>query len=155
MDCRTTRRHARELVADELAPGPAAALRGHAAGCAACARHLRQERLLHELLGALPAAPRRRIDAPELPAHAPARGRVLLARPGLWAAASAAAAVLAIAWFARSEAGDVETTAPSTANAPELTFVDDLRDPPPADDDLLALTAGVEAVVMRRPALGR
>jgi hypothetical protein len=125
---------------DEVVAGTAdAALQGHAEACPACAPVVGRQRRLVRLLEALPTAPVADFAAPRLPA-----GRVLrLTRLRVAAAAVAAAVVvMATARFALH----------GTRATIRVERVVDLADAPPmADERLLALTAGFEAVAMRRP----
>jgi hypothetical protein len=125
---------------DEAALGASPDLAGHLAGCTPCADLVRRQRKLAQLLEALPRAPQTDVPAPTVPgfrAGAPLR----LVRAS-WIAAAAAALLVAV-------------LLQSASVHPDHVRVDSVVDvadaPLPADDSLLALTAGVEAVAMRRP----
>ena len=134
-DCRSV--HER---LDEAALGASPDVAGHLAECTPCAELVRRQRKLARLLEALPPSPRADFPAPAVPgfrAGAPRRrGRAS------WIAAPAAALLVAV-------------LVRSASVRPDLVRIDSVVDiadaPAPADDPLLALTAGVEAVAMRRP----
>jgi hypothetical protein len=134
-DCRSV--HER---LDEAALGASPDLARHLAACTPCAELVRRQRKLALLLDALPRAPRADFPAPAVPgfrAGAPLR----LVRAS-WIAAAAAALLVAV-------------LVQSASVHPDHVRIDSVVDvadaPAPADDPLLALTAGVEAVAMRRP----
>ena len=112
----------------------------HLVSCADCALLVARQRRLVEMLTSLPAAPRADFGPPRLPA-AP-RGALLRMRPAAWVASAAAAVLVAVAWhWSAREAERVQVE----------SVVDVAEAPPPLDERLLALTAGPEAVAMRRP----
>jgi hypothetical protein len=127
---------------DEADPGSIPdALAAHAASCRPCGELLRRQAKLVRMLASLPAAPSADVARPALP-DVPG-GRLLPLRLPAWAAAAAAAAlVAAIAW---------RTSAPAVERVRVIGVVDVADAPPQTDERLLALTAGVEAVAMRRP----
>jgi len=135
--CRLVRERLGEAGGDGLPP-PAAE---HARGCAACADELARQQRLESLLESLPSAPRVDVPRPSLP-----RSPAPVLRPVAgWLAAAAAAALVVVATHAGGLGRDAVTTV-------RVQRVVDLPDAPsPADERLLALTAGVEAVAMRRP----
>ncbi len=120
---------------DELAGG----LERHLAGCQACAGLVERQRGLVRLLSSAPEAPQATFDPPSLPRRAGGR---LLPLPA-WLAAAAAAAVFVVAGL-RLPMGPAERVRVDRV-------VDVAGAPPPVDERLLALTAGSEAVAMRRP----
>lgn len=125
---------------DEAAAGSSPDLVAHLAACPACAELVRREQALVRLLSAQPGAPPATFAAPALPSVAAMRtGRLLRAS---WIAAAAAALLVAAVLH-------VAGPRPSLVQVDAVVDVADA--PPPADDPLLALTAGVEAVAMRRP----
>ena len=136
-NCRRLRDHLDEADAGSI-PAP---LRAHAASCGVCRDLVRQQTRLLQMLGALPAAPRAEFPPPTLPGVP--GGRLLPMRLPAWTAAAAAAALVgAIAW--RVSATDIERVR-------VVGVVDVAGAPPQVDERLLALTAGIEAVAMRRP----
>jgi anti-sigma factor RsiW len=158
-DCRLLNEHLVELVEGGLDAAQARSLRAHAATCPACARQLELEERLVQALRDVPAAPAIEVPVPD-PEPAPIR-RLHPVRLAMGGAAAAAAAILVVAallgGFER-----VPPVAPSGDDVADtqrpveiLTVVESSDDAPLPDDGLLALTAGVEAVVMRRPAQAR
>ena len=125
---------------DEAAAGACSELNGHVADCAPCADLVRRQRRLAGLLDALPEAPRADFAAPAVPGY-PA-GRPLRLIRASWIAAAAAALLVAVLLRAHSL---------PQAHVRVDSVVDVADAPLPADDPLLALTAGMEAVAMRRP----
>lgn len=124
--------------AGELAAGPPPEVASHAAACPTCARVLRRQARLAELLRSVGEAPDADVPRPAL--------RAARLAPLLGFRAAAAAAVLlgaALWWGARGERVRID----------EVVDVADA--PPPIDERLLALTAGYEAVAMRRPTESR
>jgi hypothetical protein len=121
------------------APLPAEA-EAHVAACVECARTLARQRTLVRLLEAWPPAPAVDLDAPKAPASP--GGRIFSAAVPRWAAAAAALLVAAVAW--RLVDRDAERVRVDRV-------VDVAGSPPLADERLLALTGGFEAVAMRRP----
>ncbi len=141
-DCIRLQERVEELVSGALPPAETASLEEHVAGCADCRRTLARQRRLHAWLTDLPAAPPCAVEAPQLPA---ATARVLFPVRLRWAAAAAAAfvaATIALHHGAR----------PPAASTVRVARVVDVAEAPPiADEPLLALSAGTEAVAMRRP----
>jgi hypothetical protein len=125
---------------DEAAAGASPELDAHLAACAGCADLVRRQRRLAGLLDALPAAPHAEFAAPVLPGY-PAGRPVRLVRAS-WIAAAAAALLVAVLLRAHGL---------PQAHVRIDSVVDVADAPLPADDPLLALTAGMEAVAMRRP----
>lgn len=128
----------RERLDEAASADPAAGLREHAARCPACAELVARQRRLVALLSSMPEAPRAEFGPPVLPARP--GGRVL-PFPA-WIAAVAAAVLVAIGW---------RLSSPPAERVRVERVVDVAGAPPPVDERLLALTAGVEAVAMRRP----
>jgi hypothetical protein len=92
------------------------------------------------MLSAMPPAPAAAVSPPALPREP--GGRVLPLRLPAWTAAAAAVLVAVFVWHA----------AESGVERVRVVGVVDASGPPPlVDERLLALTAGVEAVAMRRP----
>jgi hypothetical protein len=133
-DCRDLRERL-----DEAAVGVRPEWETHLRTCADCAELVRRQRSLVRLLSRQPRAPLAAFPAPALPAGPAMRPRLVRAS---WIAAAAAALLVAV----------ILRAAPSQHARVQVDTVVDVADaPPPADDSLLALTAGMEAVAMRRP----
>jgi hypothetical protein len=112
---------------------------------------LARQRRLEDYLSAAPTPPVAEFAAPQLP---PVRrgGRLLRLPPVGWAAAAAAGLAFAAAlWTTRNGIGGGEHGEPAWATVRIDRVVDSAESPPPADESLLALTEGVEALAMRRP----
>ncbi len=175
--CQELRDQIVQLVEGDLGRAVADRLRAHAAACDACAQELGREERLVRLLRTPVAVPDACIALPaaELRPRYPLRSLRRLRRAittrrlaAVMALAAAAAAVIVVAVGLRggrpgggsppAESPD-GTPVARHADAHRLvrirTIVDSTADAPLPGDDLLALTAGVEAVVMRRPAQGR
>ena len=125
---------------DEAAAGAYPDLDAHVAACTPCADLVRRQRRLAGLLDALPQAPSAEFAAPAMPGY-PAGRPVRIVRAS-WIAAAAAALLVAVLLRAHSF---------PQAHVRIDSVVDVADAPLPADDPLLALTAGMEAVAMRRP----
>ena len=137
----TTCRQLRDHL-DQAEPGSIpGTMTAHAASCPPCGRLLRRQARLVRMLESLPAAPSADVARPALP-DVPG-GRLLPLRLPAWAAAAAAAAlVAAVVWH---------SSTPAVERVRVVGVVDVAGAPPQTDERLLALTAGVEAVAMRRP----
>jgi anti-sigma factor RsiW len=172
--CHTFSQKLFDFVQGDLPEGEAGVMRTHAAACAPCATLLATERALVETLTNLPAAPTCDVPEPVLPrAFVEQVAPVLQMRDSgrtrrWWAHARLGAAVALVSaagllWAIQlsgafeplgttaSEDDAVQRSVPveiTTVLASESTL-------PQVDDHFLALTAGVEAVVMRRPAQDR
>jgi hypothetical protein len=126
-------------------------LERHAVDCVDCVRVLARQRRLEALLETGMRAPQAGLPVPSLQAE-PAPG-ILRTLPR-WVIPAAAALLAAVTTAAALHRDPAARTEP--APAVYVGEVVDLPDaPPPADERLLALTDGVEAVAMRRPAEGR
>ena len=167
------------LVEGDLERAATEYLRAHAAACPECAREIELEQTLVDALRALPPAPAFSVPCPDpeqkpvialstARARAPGAsgGPVPGARSRLIALATtiAVAAILLVVVGARitsdlrvhpADDGDLRDLADSSRAVVIRTVIDSDADVALPDDDLLALTAGVEAVVMRRPARRR
>ncbi len=152
-----------ELVEGLLPAASAASLRSHAAHCTDCSRLLRRETGLVHLLRSQPASPVIDVVPPALPAGRLVRISAL--RLGAGVAAAAAAMLLAVAYAAGwtdvtapspdAPVAASERVAPATQRVRVSTIIDGIGRVPLPDEGLLALTAGVEAVAMRRPTEAR
>jgi len=165
------------LVAGDLPAAESADLRAHAAACEPCGITLAREIHLVAALSDLPPVPTFDVSEPALP-MAP----VLELHPGevnrgrgaghWWANARLATAVALISaagllWAVQLSGGidplgsPLGNTASGIATSPTSVRLDirTILEPeasvPQIDDHFLALTAGIEAVVMRRPAQNR
>ena len=148
-----------EARLDEAVQGRlATSLAAHAGTCSRCRRLVARQRALEALLDAQPEPPEIDLPPPSLPEPAaPSRLRLLLPRRALrWSAAAAAALAMGVVgWEAGRNAsghrGGEGSLLGQVARVRSRTIVDVPGAPPPADERLLALTSGVEAVAMRRP----
>ena len=157
--CDELRQDLAELTAGEFDESRRAELSAHVDACAACARLVALQTVLESELRALPAAPITSLAQPALPAQPARRARLL--RFAAAVAAVAAVALVAVG-FGSSPAHDapreaaVVQQASAAKRAPVISKIVDMSGSGEASDDgLLALTAGLEAVAMRRPAKGR
>lgn len=166
-DCRHIETLAREFAGGELALDPG--LSAHIRACAPCDRLLQRERALQALLSRPVSVPQVDLVAPTLPASAPRHPARILRGPSrvLRLAGAAAAAVLVAALAiqtqrdgrlsftetsSRSELGSPSELAVLTGTPVRIQSVVDVFSVPPADDEIVALTAGFDAVAARRPA---
>ncbi len=150
----------RLYVAGELPDASRRLLSAHVATCAACARDVARERRLIGLLAGLPAVPEFDVAVPALPARRLITTRRLAVAVALAAAASLLVALRLLAPAASTPVGDDPlgvAEVPIRRGSPVHIrhVVDAAERAPPTADGLLAITAGVEAVVMRRPTLPR
>jgi anti-sigma factor RsiW len=147
--CRLVRGHVDEYVEGTLSVDLDDTLRAHCATCAACAGVVARQRRLRQALQGLARAPVADFPPPRLPESGRSRLRPAVApRPLAWTAAAAAALVMAV-WAYEMRAGG--GSAGETARVHVESVVRDAGGLPPLDERLLALTAGAEAVAMRRP----
>jgi anti-sigma factor RsiW len=157
-DCLELRDRIAELVEGDLDGAEAERLSAHAASCESCRHEIRLQEEVVAALRAWPPAPDVDVPLPDL-----GDARLHTAFPwrvaGLAATAAAALLVAAAAWLGGFERASPEIRPGTTAGPSDLVeirmVIDSGADAPLPDDGLLALTAGVEAVVMRRPAQRR
>jgi len=179
--CTALGEFAAQVVEGGLPTPEADALRAHAAACGACATVLAHQTRLSRLLRSAPAAPPIDLVPPVLPRGVllwPGRRRRLAATA---AALAAAAVVAAVTLLPRTDTGHTDSghtdsghtdsghtdsghtdsghtdSAPTGSHAAfvpvRVLHVEDMAERAPLpDDDLMALTSGLEAVALRRPA---
>lgn len=130
------------------------ALRLHTETCQPCAELLAQQQALETLLGSLPEAPAFRVPLPSLPQRpsvevvARRRSRVFRLIPHAAAAAILAAAAVGSYMLPRSVTWETAELGESV----RVERVVSRRGAPALQDErLVALTAGWEAVALRRP----
>ena len=160
-DCLELRDRIVELVEGDLDRALVDRLHVHAARCRDCGRELALETRVVAALRTWPGAPEIEIGVPHPGGRPPSR--LAPWRLAGVAAATAAALLLALtAWLGLpasvepgAGSGDAVVAPGSLHPVRIVSVVESDADAPLPDDGLLALTAGVEAVVMRRPAQGR
>ena len=157
-DCTELREHVVELVEGDLDRATDVRLRAHAARCGACARLIAVEEDVVAALRSWPPPPAMEIPVPELP-RAPALSLASVRLAALGAVAAAALLLGTFVWLAGPGRPYADLSGRESAGTARTVHIREVipsaEETPLPDDDLLALTAGVEAVVMRRPAQGR
>ena len=173
-----------DLAVGDLPAAEAVEVHAHAAACEPCRTLLAREMALVEALRNQPPVPAFQVQEPALPraaivalhaeyhARRPDSRRPDSRRPDSrrhWGANARLAAAVALVsaagllWAVRLGGGfdgvgntaSVNDVAPAAVPVAIHTILASDGTIPPADDHFLALTAGIEAVVMRRPAQDR